>query len=121
MGGGYPPQGMDKSPRRVQNGVQATTAALAVIGVAIEDVRAFEVSGWLSLNNMAAGDRYDVFEEVRDGDDVTYRQYGFARFFDVQESPMIQFEKKILQGWRVRIIRVTGVDRNVTYQYFRRW
>ena len=118
---GYPPQGHEKSPRRVQSGTQATTAALAVIGVAVEDVRTFEVAGFISLHNMIAGDTFLVLEEVRDQDDVTYREYGRTTFYDVQTSPMVWFEAKVCMGWRIRIQRTAGADRDVTFQIFRRW
>lgn len=118
---GYPPQGHEKRPIRVQNGTQATTNALAVIGVAIENTSAFAVDAFISLHNMVAGDTFLVLEEVRDQDDVTYRELGSTTFYDVQTSPMIWFEAKVCMGWRIRIQRLAGADRDVTYQFFRRW
>lgn len=108
-------------PRRVQSGTQATTNVLAVIGVAIANTIPFSVEAFISLHNMVAGDTFLVLEEVRDQDDATYREYGRTTFYDVQTSPMIWFEPKVCQGWRLRIQRVSGADRDVTYQFFRRW
>ena len=106
---------------RVQDGSQATTNALAVLGVAIEDAaNPFEVSACVSLHNMQAGDTFLIIEEIRDEDDATYREYGRTTFYDVQTSPMVWFETKVCQGWRIRIQRTAGADRNVTYQYFTR-
>lgn len=104
---------------RVQRGTQATTNVLAVIGVAIEAGIPFEVTGYISLHNMVAGDTFLVLEEIRDQDDATYREHGRTTFYDVQTSPLVHFESKVCQGWRVRIQRVAGGDRNVTYQFFR--
>jgi len=112
---------VETQPRRVQNGTQATTNALAVLGVAIEGTIPFAVEAFISLNNMIAGDTFLVLEEVRDEDDATYREYGRTTFYDVQTSPMVWFEAKACQGWRIRIQRTAGADRDVTFQYFRRW
>ena len=107
---------------RVQSGTQATTNLLVVIGVAIENATIpFEVNAYISLHNMIAGDTFLVIEEVRDSDDVTYRELGRTTFYDVQTSPMVWFEAKICMGWRLRIQRTGGADRDVTYQIFRRW
>ena len=108
-------------PRRVQNGTQATTNVLAVVGAAIENTVPFMVEAFISLNNMVAGDAFLVLEEVRDQDDATYRELGRTTFYDVQTSPMVWFEAKHCMGWRIRIQRVSGADRDVTYQFFRRW
>lgn len=109
---------LDSRPRRVQNGTQATTAILTVIGAAIESTIPFEVSGYISLHNMIAGDTFLVVEEIRDSDDATYREYGRTTYNGAQTSPMIWFEHKICQGWRLRIQRTAGADKNVTYQFF---
>lgn len=108
-------------PQRVQLGTQATTNALAVIGAPIVGTIPFAIEAFISLHNMVAGDTFLVLEEVRDQDDATYREYGRTTFYDVQTSPMVWFEAKICQGWRLRIQRLAGADRNVTYQFFRRW
>jgi len=120
---GYPPQGIPSagSPNRVQNGTQSTTAALAVLGAAIENTAPFMVEAYISLHNMVAGDTFLVLEEVRDQDDATYRELGRTTFYDVQTSPMVWFEQKVCMGWRLRIQRTAGADRDVTFQYFRRW
>lgn len=107
--------------RRVQLGTQATTNALAVIGAAVENVLPFTVEAYISLHNMIAGDTFLVLEEIRDQDNVTYREYGRTTYYDVQTSPLVWFEPKICMGWRVRIQRIAGADKNVTYQFFRRW
>lgn len=104
---------------RVQSSTQATTNGLAVIGTAIESTLPFVVEGYISLHNMVAGDTFLVLEEIRDQDDATYREYGRTTYYDVQTSPMVWFEAKVCQGWRIRIQRTAGADRNVTYQYFR--
>ncbi len=101
-------------------GTQATTAALDIINAAIEDTRPFTVSGLLSLNAMTAGETFLVVEEIRDRDDATYREYARNTYVGVQTSPMLHFTEKVCQGWRVRIQRTGGADRNVTYQFFRR-
>lgn len=106
--------------RRVQSATQATTNALAVLGAAIVATNPFEVTAVISLHNMVAGDTFLVIEEIRDSDDATYREYGRTTFYDVQTSPMVWFPVKVCQGWRIRIQRVSGADRNVTYQYFTR-
>lgn len=104
---------------RDQDGSQATTNALAVVGVAIEDATdPFIVESFISLHNMQAGDTFLVIEEVRDEDDVTYREYDRNSYSGVQESPMVRFLAKMCQGWRLRIQRTAGADRIVTYQYF---
>lgn len=103
---------------RPQNGTQATTAALATIGAAIVNAVPFRVSACLSLNLMQAGDTFLVTEEIRDQDDVTWREYDRVNYVGVQVSPMVWFEEKVCQGWRIRIQRTAGVDRNVTYQFF---
>lgn len=103
---------------RPQEGTQATTNILSVVGTAIEDTTPFKVTGYLSLHNMQAGDEFLVIEEIRDRDDATYREYDRHTYSDVQTSPMVWFEEKFCQGWRVRIQRTAGVDRNVTYQFF---
>lgn len=108
-----------KSLTRPQAGIQATTNVLAVVGAAIEGAVPFKVSGLLSLHNMQAGDTFLVIEEIRDQDDATYREYARTSYSDVQTSPIIWFEEKICQGWRIRIQRTAGGDRNVTYQYFK--
>lgn len=108
-----------KNLTRPQANTQATTAALAVVGMAIEDIVPFKVSGFLSLHNMQAGDTFLVIEEVRDQDDATYREYGRNSYSDVQTSPMVWFETKVCQGWRARIQRTAGADRDVTYQFFK--
>jgi len=105
-------------PIRVQSGTQATTNALAVLGAAIESTLPFNVSGLLSLHLMQVGDTFLVIEEIRDQDDATYREYARFNYAGVQVSPMVWFEEKVCQGWRVRIERTAGADRNVTYQYF---
>ena len=110
-----------EKPKRIQSGTQATTAALVVIGVAVESGASFAVEGYISLHNMVAGDTFLVLEEIRDQDAVTYRELGRTTFYDVQTSPMVWFEAKVCQGWRIRIQRTAGADRNVTFQYFRRW
>lgn len=117
----YPPQGIEKIPRRHQSGTQATTAVLAVLGAAIESPTPFMVESYISLHNMVAGDTFLVLEEIRDQDDATYREYGRTTFFDAQTSPMVHFEPKVCQGWRIRIQRIAGADKDVTYQFFRRW
>jgi len=104
---------------RTQKDTQATTNALAVIGAAIEDTVPFKVSGFLSLHNMQAGDTFLVIEEIRDQDDATYREYGRTSYSDVQTSPIVWFEPKVCQGWRIRIQRTAGIDENVTYQFFK--
>lgn len=104
---------------RPQAGTQATTNALAVVGAAIVDTVPFKVSGLLSLHNMQAGDTFLVIEEIRDQDDATYREYARASYSNVQTSPMVWFEEKVCQGWRVRIQRTAGADRDVTYQYLK--
>lgn len=103
---------------RVQKGSQATTNALVVLGTAIESVLAFRVSGWLSLHNMQAGDMFLVVEEVRDQDDITYREHARNVYVGVQVSPIVHLTAKPCQGWRIRVQRTAGVDRAVTYQYF---
>lgn len=108
-------------PQRVQSGTQATTNVLAVIGAAIAATVPFSVEAFISLHNMVAGDTFLVLEEVRDSDDATYRELGRTTFYDVQTSPMVWFEAKVCMGWRVRIQRTAGADKDVTYQYFRRW
>lgn len=106
-------------PARVQDGTQATTNALAVLGAAIEDaVTPFKVSALISLHNMVLGDTFLVLEEIRDEDDATYREHARTTFFDVQTSPMIRFKEKVCQGWRIRIQRIAGADRQVTFQFF---
>lgn len=104
---------------RPQAGIQATTDVLAVVGAAIEDTVPFKVSGFLSLDLMQAGDTFLVIEEIRDQDDVTYREYGRNSYSGVQTSPMVWFDPKVCQGWRVRIQRTAGSDRNVAYQFFK--
>lgn len=111
---------VEKLFERVQSGTQATTGALAVVGVAIESTIPFAVEGFISLHNMVAGDVFLVLEEIRDQDDATYRELGRTSFYDVQTSPMVWFEAKVCQGWRIRIQRTAGADRNVTYQFFTR-
>lgn len=106
-----------KNLTRPQGGTQATTAALAVVGTAIENTVPFKVVGYLSLDLMQAADDFLVIEEVRDQDDATYREYGRNTYSGVQESPMVWFEEKVCQGWRIRIQRTAGFDRNVTYQF----
>lgn len=106
------------SHTRPQDGSQATTNVLSVIGIAIEHAVPFKVSGLLSLHLMQAGDTFLVIEEIRDQDDATYREYGRTNYAGVQVSPMVWFEEKVCQGWRVRIQRTAGADRDVTYQYF---
>jgi hypothetical protein len=103
---------------RVQQGTQATTAVLAVVGAAIESAVPFKVSGCLSLHNMQAGDTFLVTEDIRDQDDATYREYDRHNYNGVQVSPMVWFEEKVCQGWRIRIQRTAGGDRDVTYQFF---
>lgn len=104
---------------RPQKGTQSTTAALDVVGSAIEHATIpFIVEGWLSLHNMQAGDTFLVVEEIRDQDDATYREYGRNSYSDVQTSPMVHFSPKRCQGWRIRIQRTAGGDRDVTYQFF---
>ena len=102
---------------RVQAATQATTNLLAVLGSALEGIEPFKVNGCLSLHNMQAGDDILVIEEIRDEDDATYREYARYTFEDVQTSPLVHFDEKICQGWRIRIQRTAGADRNVTYQY----
>jgi len=108
-----------KDLTRAQKGTQTTTGILTVIGAAVEDSVPFKVSGVLSLHNMQAGDTFLVAEEIRDQDDATYREYARNSYSDAQTSPMIWFEEKVCQGWRVRIQRTAGVDREVTYQFFK--
>ena len=117
----YPPQGMERGSTRVQRGTQATIDALAVVGSSVESAVPFIIEAYISLHNMVAGDTFLVLEEIRDQDDATYREYGRTTFYDVQTSPMFWFEPKTCQGWRLRIQRLAGADRNVTYQFFRRW
>jgi len=107
-----------KNLTRPQAGTQATTNVLATVGAAITEAVPFKVSGYLSLHNMQAGDTFLVVEEIRDQNDVTYREYGRNSYSDVQTSPMVWFEEKVCQGWRVRIQRTGGADRDVTYQFF---
>lgn len=108
-----------KNLTRPQKGTQATTGDLAVVGAAIEDTVPFTASGFVSLDLLQAGDTFLVIEEIRDQNDATYREYGRNSYSDVQTSPMVWFEPKVCQGWRVRIQRTAGVDRNVTYQFFK--
>lgn len=103
---------------RVQHGTQATTNVLTTIGTEIVSATPFRVSGLLSLHNMVAGDAFLIIEEIRDQDDATYRQYGGPTYVGAQGSPMIWFPEKACQGWRVRIQRAAGANRNVTYQFF---
>lgn len=103
---------------RPQKGTQATTNVLTVIGAAIAAAVPFTVSGFINLTNMQAGDTFLVIEEIRDQDDVTYIEYARNSYSDVQTSPMIWFNQKMCQGWRIRIQRTAGADRNVTYQFF---
>lgn len=103
---------------RPQDGIQATTNALAVVGVAITNTVPFKVSGFISLALMQAGDTFLVIEEIRDEDDASWIEYGRNSYTGVQVSPMIRFTEKVCQGWRVRIQRTAGADRNITYQYF---
>lgn len=106
---------------RVQKGVQATTNALVVIGAAIESATTpFVVEAYISLNLMVAGDTFLVTEEIRDSDDVTYRELGRTTFYDAQTSPMVWFEAKVCQGWRISIQMIAGANRDVTYQFFTR-
>ena len=105
---------------RAQKGTQATTNALVVIGAAITDAIPFIIEAYISLNLMVAGDTFLVVEEIRDQDDATYREYGRTTFYDAQTSPMVWFESKVCQGWRISIQRTSGADRNITYQYFTR-
>ncbi len=107
-----------KNLTRPQDGSQNTTAVLTVIGAAIVDTVPFRVQGYISLHNMIAGDTFLVIEEVRDEDDVTYREWARNTYAGVQVSPMVRFITKIVQGWRVRSQRTAGVDRAVTYQFF---
>lgn len=104
---------------RPQSGTQATTNALAVVGAAIAETVPFKVSGFLSLDQMQAGDIFLVTEEIRDQDDATYREYARTSYSDAQTSPMVWFEPKVCQGWRIKIQRTAGVDRNVSYQFFK--
>lgn len=104
---------------RVQKGTQATTNALAVVGAAVESTSPFTVSGFISLALMQAGDTFLVIEEIRDQDDLTYVQYGSVSYSGVQSSPMVWFNQKATQGWRIRIQRTAGADRNITYQFFK--
>jgi hypothetical protein len=67
---------------------------------------------------MIAGDTFLIVEEIRDIDDATYREYGRTSFSDVQVSPMVHFTRKMAEGWRIRIQRTAGADRDVTYQYY---
>lgn len=104
---------------RPQQGTQATTNVLTVVGAAIVHATIpFIVEGWLSLHNMQAGDTFLIVEEVRDQDDATYREFARNNYTGVQTSPMIWFTPKRCQGWRIRIQRTAGADRNVTYQFF---
>ena len=103
-----------------QSGTQATSNVLATIGSAIEGTGPFSVSGFISLHNMQAGDAFLVLEEIRDQDGVTYREYARNIYSDVQTSPMIHFTEKVCTGMRVQIQRTAGVDRDVTYQFFRK-
>lgn len=107
-----------KNLTRPQNGTQATTNVLTTIGSAITDTIPFKVQGTLSLDLMQAGDTFLVIEEIRDQDDATWREYGRVTYNGVQTSPMVWFEEKVCQGWRIRIQRTAGADRNVTYQFF---
>jgi len=103
--------------RRLQRGTQATTNVLAVVGAAQEAGVPFVINGFISLDLMVAGDAFLVLEEIRDQDDATYREYGRTTYYNVQTSPMVWFEPKVCMGWRVRIQRTAGADRNVTYQF----
>lgn len=104
---------------RSQKGTQATTNGLAVVGAVIVDTVPFKVSGFLSLHGMQAGDTFLIIEEIRDQDDATYREYARTSYSGAQISRMVWFEGKVCQGWRVRIQRTAGVDRDVTYQFFK--
>jgi len=86
-----PPAAPGFELERVQEGTQATTDVLSVLGAAIEDTIPFKASGLLSLHNMQAGDEFLVIEEIRDQDDATYREYARYTYSDVQVSPMIHF------------------------------
>jgi hypothetical protein len=108
-----------KSLTRLQHAAQTTTNALTAVGEAIESGTPFRVTGWLSLHNMVLGDEFLVVEEIRDQDDTTYREYSRNLYSSAQTSPMIWFNEKVCQGWRVRIQRTGGVDREVTYQFFK--
>lgn len=105
-------------PQRVQLGTQATTNALAVIGAPIVGTIPFAIEAFISLHNMVAGDTFLVTEEIRDSNDVTYRELGRTTFYDVQTSPMVWFEPKVCMGWQIKIQRIAGSNRNVTYQFF---
>lgn len=108
-----------KNLTRPQKGTQDTTASLAVVGSAIEDTVPFKVQGYISLHNMESGDSILVVEEVRDQDDSTYREYARNTYSDAQTSPMVWFEEKVCQGWRIRIQRTAGADREFSYQFFK--
>lgn len=103
---------------RPQAGTQATTADLTVVGAAIESAVPIRVSGYLSAHNLQVGDTVLVVEEIRDQDDTTYREYARASYSGVQNSPMVWFNEKVCQGWRVRVQRTAGVDRTLNYQFF---
>jgi hypothetical protein len=108
----------DVRPDRVLKGTQTTTAVLTTVGAELTATASFKASGLLSLHNMQVGDTFLVTEEIRDHDDTTWREYGRHSYADVQTSPMVHFSEKVCQGWRIRIQRTAGVDREVTYQFF---
>lgn len=104
-----------------QIGTQATTAALAVVGVVITPANPVEIEATLSLHNMVAGDIFLIIEETLDVNGVTYREEGRQVSYDVQTSPKTRFYAKVISGgWRIRIQRTAGVDRDVTYQFYTR-
>ena len=105
---------------RTQSGAQTITdAAAQVVGSAVEDTVPFKISGFISLHNLALNDGFLMLEEVRDRDDATYREYARYTYSDVQTSPMIHFNEKVCRGWRIKMQRTAGANREITYQYFK--
>ena len=104
---------------RVQSGTQSTNNTLTTVGSEIEDTAPFKASGFISLHNMQPGDTFLLIEEIRDYDDNTYREYERKSYSDEQINPMIYFNPKNCLGWRIRIQRTAGSDREISYQFFK--
>jgi len=105
---------------RNQIGTQATTNVLTVLGAAIEHAtKPFNATALISLHNMQAGDTFLVTCELRDQNDATYREYDRKTYAGVQVSPMVHVLPVMCQGWRMKIQRTAGSDRDVTYQFFK--
>lgn len=123
FGGGFVTPGGGGSFVRVQNGTQATTNALATLGVQITSSTPFQIYAEINLSNMVSGDVFYVIEEKLDQDGVTWvvcsRSYYDARMIPETLSPMVYTEIRVGIGWRIRIQRTLGADRNVTYQFYR--